>query len=59
MFTRKDMSEAHREFINSLLDDLFNRYVGAIAKARGKSPRRCKAIIDNAPYGAGKQKKPG
>jgi len=26
-FTRKDMSDANREFMNSLLDDLFNRYV--------------------------------
>ena len=32
MFTRKEMSDAHREAINSLLDDLYNRYVDAIAK---------------------------
>ena len=59
MFTRKDMSEAHREYINSLLDDLFNRYTGAIATARGKSPEAVKAIIDNAPYGAEQAKEAG
>lgn len=58
-FTRTDMSEAHREFINSLLDDLFNRYVEAIAKARGKTPEEVRAIIDNSPYGALKAKEAG
>ena len=58
-FTRKDMSEAHREFINSLLDDLFNRYVEGIAKARGKTPDEVRAIIDNSPYGALKAKEAG
>lgn len=56
MFTRKDMSDAHREFMNSLLDDLFNRYVEAIAKARGKTSDEVRAIIDEAPYGAPKAK---
>jgi protease-4 len=52
MFTRKDMSDAHREYINSLLDDLFNRYVEAIAKGRGKTADEIRALIDNAPYGS-------
>ncbi|MCM3870133.1 MAG: signal peptide peptidase SppA [Pyrinomonadaceae bacterium] len=59
MFTRKDMSDAHREYINSLLDDLFNRYVEAIAKARGKTPEEVRAIIDNSPYGSVKAKEAG
>src|SRR5712691_11090899 len=58
-FTRKDMSEAHREFINSLLDDLFNRYVETIAKARGKSAEEMRAIIDDAPYNAARAKDVG
>lgn len=57
--TRKDMSDAHREFINSLLDDLFNRYVEAIATARGKSVADMKTLIDNAPYGAQQAKDAG
>ncbi len=59
MFTQKEMTEAHREYINSLLDDLFNRYVEGIAKARGKSADEVRALIDNAPYGAGKAKEAG
>jgi protease-4 len=58
-FTRKDMSEANREFMNSLLDDLFNRYVEAVAKARGKSPEEVRAIIDDAPYSSAKAKEMG
>src|SRR5258708_28449003 len=46
-FTRKDMSEAHREFMNSLLDDLFNRYVDAIANSHGKTSDQVRAIIDD------------
>jgi protease-4 len=53
------MTDAHREYIDSLLDDLFNRYVEAIAKARGKSPEEVKALIDNAPYNAAKAKEAG
>src|ERR1043166_7451330 len=58
-FTRKEMSDAHREFMNSLLDDLFNRYVEAIAKGRGKTADQVRAIIDEAPYGAAKAKEVG
>lgn len=58
-FTRKDMSDAHRQFINELLDDLFNRYVETIATARGKSVEEVKALIDNAPYGAQQAKDAG
>ncbi len=58
-FTRKEMSEAHREFMNSLVDDLFNRYVEGIAKARGKSAEEVRALIDEAPYSAPKAKEAG
>src|SRR6185369_4208023 len=58
-FTRKEMSPEHREFMNSLLDDLFNRYVAAIATGRGTTPERMRAIIDDAPYGAAKAKEVG
>jgi len=59
MFTQKEMTDAHREYINSLLDDLFNRYVETIAKARGKSADEVRALIDNAPYSAAKAKEAG
>ena len=58
-FTQKQMTDAHREYINSLLDDLFNRYVNAIAQARHKTPDEVRALIDNAPYNAIKAREAG
>ncbi|HEV3469819.1 MAG TPA: signal peptide peptidase SppA [Pyrinomonadaceae bacterium] len=51
-FTRKEMSEGERETINSLLDEIFKTYVGAIAEARRKSVEDVLAFIDGAPHGA-------
>src|SRR5215217_3972212 len=59
MFTQKKMTEAHREYIDLMLDDLFNRYVNAIAQARHKTPEEVRALIDNAPYNAIKAKEAG
>lgn len=58
-FTQKEMTPAHREFINSLLDDLYGRYIEGIAKSRSKSPDDVKALIDNAPYTATQAKDAG
>ena len=58
-FTRKDMSDANREFINSLLDDLYGRLVDTIAKTRNKTPEEVRALIDDAPYSAAKAKELG
>lgn len=51
-FTRKEMTDAHREVVNSILDDFFNRYVNTIAEARKKSPDEVRSLIDNAPLNA-------
>ena len=59
MFTQKQMTDAHREYINSMLDDLFNRYVNTIAEARRKTPDEVRALIDNAPYNANQAKQAG
>jgi protease-4 len=59
MFTQKQMTDAHRQFINELLDDLFGRYVNAIAQARHKTPDEIRALIDNAPYNAQQAKDAG
>ena len=59
MFTQKEMTEAHREYINSMLDDLYNRYVTKIADARKKTPDEVRALIDNAPYNATQAKAAG
>jgi protease IV len=59
MFTQKKMTDAHREYVNSLLDDLYSRYVTAIAQARHKTPDEVRQLIDNAPYNAAKAKEAG
>ncbi|MEO6393226.1 MAG: signal peptide peptidase SppA [Pyrinomonadaceae bacterium] len=58
-YTRKNMSDAHKEVLNSMLDDLFNHFVTAIATARKKSPEEIKAIIDNAPISSKQAKEAG
>lgn len=58
-FTQKQMTDAHREYINSLLDDLYGRYITTIAQARHKTPEDVRALIDNAPYSAEKAKEAG
>jgi protease-4 len=52
MFTKKEMTKEHREFIESLVTDLYDRLVAAIAKGRHKTPAEVIALIDNAPYNA-------
>src|SRR5213080_3791969 len=59
MFTQKQMTDAHREFMNSLLDDLYGRYVDGIANGRKKSADDVKKLIDNAPYNAAQAKDAG
>ena len=59
MFTRKEMSTEHRQFMNELLNDLYGRYADAIAKARGKTRADVDKLIDNAPYGAKAAKEAG
>ena len=58
-FTQKQMTEAHREYINSMLDDLYGRYLDGISKARKKSVDEVKALIDEAPYSAARAKEIG
>lgn len=58
-FTRKEMSDAHKLVVNSIVDDLFGRYVNTIATARKKTPDEVRTIIDNAPIGAEQAKAQG
>src|ERR1043165_1472269 len=59
MFTQKQMTQGHKEYVNSMLDDLYGRYVNTIAQARHKTPDEVRALIDNAPYSAAKAKEAG
>ena len=46
MFTREKMSEPMREVVNSLLDDMYPRFVSTLAEARHLSKNKMKALID-------------
>ncbi|MDH3530508.1 MAG: signal peptide peptidase SppA, partial [Acidobacteriota bacterium] len=58
-YTRKELSEAHREVINAILDDLYGRLVSSISEERKMEKEAVKTIIDNAPYRATQAKKLG
>jgi protease-4 len=58
-YTRKSMSDANKEVLNSVLDDFFNRYVATIASTRHKSEADVRAIIDRAPLRAEEAKEAG
>src|SRR3984893_9974973 len=51
-FTQKEMSDAYKEYVNSLLEDLYGRLAEGIGKGRGKSAAEAKALIDQAPFSA-------
>ena len=58
-FTRKDMSEGERETLNSLVEEIFNRYVANVAEARHISEADFRALVDNAPHNAVDAQKAG
>lgn len=58
-YTRKEMSDANREVLNSILDDFFNRFVADVAVARHKTDADVRALIDNAPLRAEEAKQVG
>ncbi len=49
-FTRREMSEAHREAVGALLSDLSEQMEHAIAEGRALSTERVKEILDGGPY---------
>lgn len=52
MFGRDGMSEAARENLDEILDDLYARLVAALAEGRGLDPDEARARIDGGPYTA-------
>jgi len=47
---RLDMSEAQREQLSTLLDDIYNEFLETIAKARGKTAEEVKELLDRGVY---------
>ena len=52
VFTRTDMSDAHREVQNSILDDLYDQLTESIATGRGWTQDEVKQLIDEGPFTA-------
>jgi protease-4 len=48
--TRSDMSDAHREMTESLVDDLYEQIVDAIADGRGMEAEHVRALLDRGPF---------
>jgi len=52
LLTREEMSDAHREMENAILDDMYDRFVGVLAEGRGMDPDALQTRIDGGPYTA-------
>jgi protease-4 len=51
-FTETGFTAPHREQMEALLDSLFEEYLSAIGKGRGKSRQQVQELIDRGPYDA-------
>ena len=49
MLSRREMSLAHREMANSLLDSINQQFIEGIAKGRGLTPDEVQRAVDAAP----------
>ncbi len=49
-FTRSDMSEPHREMVESLVDDLYDQVVEAIAAGRRLTGEQVRTLLDRGPF---------
>ena len=52
IFTREEMSNAHREVQNAILDDLYDQLTQSIAERRSWSQDDVKSLIDQGPFTA-------
>ncbi|MCI0530346.1 MAG: signal peptide peptidase SppA, partial [candidate division Zixibacteria bacterium] len=59
LLTRDSMSEAHREVVNSVLDDYYEQLAGQIAADRGITVEQVKEKINHGPYTAAEAKDAG
>jgi len=59
LLTRESMSDAHREVVNSVLDDIYSQILQDIAQARNLTVEEVKDKINQGPYTALEAKKTG
>ncbi len=57
--TRESMSDAVRESMGALLDDLQASLVGAVSEGRNLPQERVQALLDDGPYGAHQAREAG
>jgi protease-4 len=50
MFTRREMSSAHREMMESLVDDVYGQVVDGVAESRRLEPAQVREIFDRGPF---------
>ncbi|KAL2610043.1 hypothetical protein R1flu_028616 [Riccia fluitans] len=58
-FSRKDMSDANREMLTALLDDIYENWVNQIASSRGKSIKDVEDLLDAGVFKLEKLKEGG
>jgi protease-4 len=49
MIANKEMTAAHREMANSILDSVYAQFVAGLAQGRGLEPASVRALIDQCP----------
>ena len=49
-FTRRDMSAAHREMIESLVDDLYSQVLEGVGAGRSMAPEAVREVFDRGPF---------
>ncbi|UCB52203.1 MAG: signal peptide peptidase SppA [Candidatus Zixiibacteriota bacterium] len=59
LVTRESMSPAHREVVNSILDDLYDQITRDIAQERGWTREETKSKIDQGPFTSSEALKAG
>jgi len=49
-FSRSSMSDEYREVVNSMLDDVYARFITTVAASRSKTEDEIRQIIDQGPF---------
>lgn len=50
IFTRSDMSEPHKEMVESIVHDLYEQMVDAVAEGRRLAAEQVRALVDRGPF---------
>ncbi len=59
VYTRKTLSDAHRQVLESIVSDLYDRLVGTVAEARSLTVDEVQGLLDRGPFTAADAKELG